>query len=457
MSQQTLPLDEEREVWTVSEILEETRWALENAFSGIWVRGEVTGFRDVRSGHWYFGLKDDSAVLPVAMFRGDNRSVPFELEEGLEVTACGTLTLYAAQGRFQLIAKTLEPAGWGAQQLAYEQLKQQLASEGLFDEDRKRPLPVLPRCIGVVTSAQGAAWHDMRKVWERRGVAVRALLAHATVQGERAASGIVAAMELLQQHGAAEVIIVGRGGGSREDLWAFNEESVARAIAECSVPVISAVGHEIDFGISDLVADRRAATPTAAAEIVAPSRDELLQRVDALQRRVRQRCEGAVARSARRLHEPWLTRSLSEPARAVTAHQQRVDLAWERIDLALEDSLERASSGLARVSTSLVRHEPTTLLARSERQLLAVRAQLRAALGAQLERRRGRLGATAARTEALSPLAVLGRGYALCQDDTGSVLRDATETTVGAGIRVQLARGRLQCEVTSTETHVDEP
>jgi len=456
MSQQTLPLDEGREVWTVSEILEETRWALENAFSGIWVRGEVTSFRAVHSGHWYFGLKDENAVLPVAMFRGDNRSVPFKLEEGLEVTACGNLTLYAPQGRFQLIAKSLEPAGWGAQQLAYEQLKQQLAGEGLFDEDRKRPLPLLPRCVGVVTSAQGAAWHDMRKVWERRGVAVRAILAPATVQGERAVPEIVAAIELLQQHGAAEVIIVGRGGGSREDLWAFNEEPVARAIAASSVPVISAVGHEIDFAISDLVADRRAATPTAAAEIVAPSRDELLQRVDALHRRALQGCQSAATRGARRLHEPWLTRALNEPARAVTAHQQRVDLVWERAESALDESLQRAREGLSDVGRSLLRHEPTTLLARGERRLLGVRSQLQTAFAAQLERRRGRLGASAARTEALSPLAVLGRGYALCQDDNGSLLRDAEDTAAGATVRVQLARGRLRCEVTHTEAHVDD-
>jgi len=411
MSQQTLPLDEEREVWTVSEILEETRWALENAFNGIWVRGEITGFRPVRSGHWYFSLKDDKAVLPVAMFRGDNRSVPFELEEGLEVTACGHLTLYAAQGRFQLIAKSLEPAGWGAQQLAYEQLKQRLAAEGLFDEERKRPLPLIPSCVGVVTSAQGAAWHDMRKVWERRGVALRALLAPATVQGQSAAGEIIAAIELLQQHGAAEVIIVGRGGGSREDLWAFNDESLARAIAASSVPVISAVGHEVDFAISDLVADRRAATPTAAAEIVAPSRDEMLQRVDSLHRRVQQSCTSAVSRAARRLHEPGLTRALSKPARAVAAHQQRLDVAWD---------------------------------------------QAETAFAAQIQQRRARLGATAARTEALSPVAVLGRGYALCQDEQGSLLRDASDTAAGANVRVQLARGRLHCEVKRTEAHADD-
>lgn len=456
MSQQQLPLEGERQIWSVSEILEETRWALEKAFNGIWVRGEVTGLRALRSGHWYFGLKDDDAVLPVAMFRGDNRSVPFELEEGLEVTACGNLTLYAPQGRFQLVAKTLEPAGWGARQLAYEQLKRRLADEGLFDEDRKRPLPLLPRCVGVVTSAQGAAWHDMRKVWERRGVAVRALLAPATVQGEFAATEIVAAIELLQQHGAAEVIIIGRGGGSREDLWAFNEEPVARAVAASRVPTISAVGHEIDFAITDLVADRRAATPTAAAEIVAPSRDELMQRVDGLHRRVRQGCTGAVSRAARRLHEPRLTRALSEPARAVGTHQQHVDLAWELVEAALDSALQGARDSLGKVGNALVRHEPTALLARSERRMLALRDRFRAAFATRVQQRRGRLGAAAARTEALSPLAVLGRGYALCQDAEGLLLRGANETTVGAAVSVQLARGRLQCEVTRTEAHGDE-
>ena len=457
MNQQTLPLDEERQVWTVSEILEETRWALESAFNGIWVRGEVTGLRAVHSGHWYFGLKDDKAVLPVAMFRGDNRSVPFELKEGLEVTACGHLTLYAAQGRFQLIAKTLEPAGWGAQQLAYEQLKQRLADEGLFDDDRKLPLPLLPRCVGVVTSAQGAAWHDMRRVWERRGVALRAVLAPATVQGNRAAAEIVAAIELLQQHGAAEVIIVGRGGGSREDLWAFNEEPVIRAIDASRIPVISAVGHEVDFALSDLVADRRAATPTAAAEIVAPSRDELLQRVDSLHRRVHQGCASAVSRAARRLHEPRLKRALSEPVRAIAAHQQHLDLAWDQVETAFSDTLQRAMASLGELGTSLVCHEPTAQLARSERRLLGVRDRLRTGFAAQVQARRGRLGASAARTEAMSPLAVLGRGYALCQDDKGSLLRSASETKVGAAVRVQLARGRLHCQVTSTETHADEP
>ncbi len=456
MSQQTLPLDEEREIWTVSEILEETRWALENAFNGIWVRGEVTSLRALRSGHWYFSLKDNDGVLPVAMFRGDNRSVPFELEEGLEVTARGHLTLYAPQGRFQLIAKSLEPAGWGAQQLAYEQLKQRLAAEGLFDDDRKRELPLLPRCVGVVTSGQGAAWHDMRKVWERRGVALRALLAPARVQGEMAAAEIVAAMELLQEHGVAEVIIVGRGGGSREDLWAFNEEIVARAIAESQIPVISAVGHEVDFAISDLVADRRAATPTAAAEIVAPSRDELLQRAHALRRRVEQSCVGTAARAARRLQQPRLTRALSEPARAVAANQQRVDSAWEQLESALDENLQRAERRLGSMSTALLRHEPTALLSRGAQRLAGTRARLRAAAAARIQQRSGRLGAAAARTEALSPLAVLGRGYALCQDAAGALLRDAVDTTVGDNVRVQLARGQLLCQVARVDASVED-
>jgi exodeoxyribonuclease VII large subunit len=451
MTQTSLPLDDAREVFTVSEILAETRWALESTFTGLWVRGEVTGLKALRSGHWYFGLKDENAVLPVAMFRGDNRRVPFDLEEGMEVTASGRLTIYEPQGKFQLIANSLEPAGWGGQQLAFEQLKRRLREAGLFDEARKRPLPLLPRCIGVVTSASGAAWHDMRKVWRRRRVASRAILAPARVQGEYAAGEIAAAIQLLIEHGDAEVIIVGRGGGSREDLWAFNEEVVARAVATCPVPVVSAVGHEVDFTITDLAADRRAATPTAAAEIVAPSTDELVQRLDGLRRRTEQQCRNVVAVSGRRLHAPGLGRSLREPVRAIAAHQQRIDIAWDGIEATLANRVQKTGRRLGAMSRALLRHEPTGLLARNRTRLETLGTGLRTGMQARLQKQRARLGATAARTQAMSPLAVLGRGYALCQDARGQLLRDATAASLGDLVRVRLARGELRCEVTATE------
>jgi len=369
----------------------------------------------------------------------------------MEIVACGRLSLYEPQGRFQLIANTLEPAGWGAQQLAFEQLKRKLAQEGLFDEARKRPLPLLPRCIGVVTSGRGAAWHDMRKVWSRRGIASRALLAPARVQGEYAAGEIVDAIHLLIDHGEAEVIIVGRGGGSREDLWAFNEEVVARAIAAADVPIVSAVGHEVDFTIADLVADTRAATPTAAAEIVAPSTDEMNQRLDGFRRRVLQSCLSTAARAGRLLHDPRLGRSLREPVRAIAAHQQRIDEVWDSVEGAIDASLTQARERVAGAGTQLVRHEPRGALARNDRRLAALDNRIQAAMGDQVRARDARLGATAARTEALSPLAVLGRGYALCQTSAGLVIRDASDTNIGDTVEVRLARGRLHCEVTQTE------
>ncbi len=300
-SQGALPLTgaSDRRVWSVSDLVEDAKWCLETKHSAVWVQGEVSNFRAQASGHWYFDLKDEHAVLPVAMFRSDNIGVPFSIEEGLAVTAFGRLSLFVRAGRFQLIANLLEPRGWGAQQLAFEQLKRRLSAEGLFDEEHKRPLPLLPRCIGVVTSPDGAAWHDMTRVWKRRQVGMRVLLAPSTVQGDRAPQELVAAIELLNRHDQADVLIVGRGGGSREDLWAFNDERVARAISTSRIPVISAVGHEIDVTITDLIADRRAATPTAAAEIVAPARSDLLRRLRAAARRA----ESAVDRRVRQARE----------------------------------------------------------------------------------------------------------------------------------------------------------
>lgn len=448
MTQPDLPLEGGREIWSVSDLVAETRWALEEAFSGVWVRGEISGLTVARTGHHYFSLKDDSAMLDVVLFRSYAQRLPFALEEGIEVLACGNLSLYEPRGRFQLVASDMEPAGWGAQQLAFEQLKRQLESEGLFDDARKRPLPLLPRCIGVVTSAQGAAWHDMRIVWQRREVPVRALLAPATVQGEGAAAQIVDAMQLVIDQGDAEVMIVGRGGGSTEDLWAFNEETVARAIAASPIPVISAVGHEVDVTIADHVADRRAATPTAAAEIVAPSRAELLERIEGSRRRIASHCDAGLARASNRLRAPVLQRALAEPARAAAAHQQRLDLAWEALEDASGAALHRVRERVRRTETALLRHDPSTSLARAEREIATLRGRLRAAAEAVVNRRSPRLAATAARTEAMSPVAVLGRGYSLCENDEGTLIRDSSQVAPGDPVRVRLARGQLRCEVT---------
>lgn len=444
------PMDSER-VWTVSELLAEVRGGLEATFPTVWVRGEISGLRRQASGHWYFNLKDDSAVLNVAMFRGDNIAVPFELEDGLEITAMGRLTLYERAGRFQLIANLLEPVGWGAQQLAFEQLKRRLQAEGLFADERKRTLPGMPACVGVVTSDTGAAWRDMTRVWERRGVNLRVILSPSTVQGPSAAAQIAAAIELLEHHGEAEVVIVGRGGGSREDLWAFNEERVARVIAACAIPVISAVGHEIDVTIADLVADLRAATPTAAAEIVAPARDELLSVLEGLRQRAGGALKALTQRAHRRLYAPPLHRALRRPERSLQAYHQRLDLAWEELEGTLEASLLHRAKRLEMASRALARVTPLRAARRQREALAALSTRLRGSATDRVHAARERLGTLAARTEALSPVAVLGRGYALCRTPDGRLLLRAADVDVGDRVQVRLAAGSLECEVLQTQ------
>lgn len=394
-----------RRVFTVSELVGMCRELLEEAFPLVWVRGEVSNFRVPSSGHWYFDLKDEGAVLPVAMFRSANVAVPFTVEEGMEVVAGGRLSIYPRQGRFQLIGELLEPVGWGSLQLAFEQLKARLQGEGLFDAGRKRPLPLLPRCVGVVTSPTGAAWRDMCRVWRRRQVPLRAILAPARVQGEGAGEQIASAIRSLNRHGRAEVLIVGRGGGSREDLWAFNEEVVVRAIAESAVPVIAAVGHEVDVTLADLAADRRAATPTAAAEIVAAARIELLDRLDRDRHRLRSALRQLLnARRAALLQlDPRLDRRLRRPRQVLELFHQRLDEAWRGLQAGLDRGLQE---------------------------------------------RRERLGLAVARIEALSPLAVLARGYAICRRQRdGAVVRDPSQVAVGEAVRVLLQRGELGCTV----------
>ncbi len=453
-NQGALPLTgaADRRVWSVSDLVEDAKWCLETTYSAVWVQGEVSNFRAQASGHWYFDLKDEHAVLPVAMFRSDNIGVAFEVEEGLEVTAFGRLSLFVRAGRFQLIANLLEPRGWGAQQLAFEQLKRRLAAEGLFDEQRKRTLPLLPRCVGVVTSPDGAAWHDMTRVWERRQVGMRVLLVPATVQGDRAPGDIVAAIELLNQHGQADVMIVGRGGGSREDLGAFNDERVARAIVTSRIPVISAVGHEIDVTIADLIGDRRAATPTAAAEIVAPARSDLVRRL----RGAARRAESAVDRRARqareRLQDNFLRRALERPERRLTAYHQRLDAAWSSTGASVRRQLEAGRARLEAAASRTGRHSPQRVAEHRAARLHTASEALQTMMRGRLHSARERLASTAARTEAMSPLAVLGRGYALCQDASGALVRDAERVANGDRVSVTVRRGWLDCEVVAHST-----
>lgn len=390
---------------SVSELTAHIQATLEADFDEVWVDGEISGLRIPSSGHLYFTLKDAQSQLRAVMFRGYAGLLRFRPEDGLAVTVRGRVSLYAARGDLQLYVSLMEPQGLGAQQLALEQLKATLAAEGLFAPERKRPLPFFPRCVGVVTALHGAAIHDILTILFQRCPYTRVLIRPAKVQGIGAEVDIAAAIRDLNDHGEAEVLIVGRGGGSREDLRAFNEEVVARAIAASAVPVVAAVGHEIDLTIADLVADRRAPTPTAAAEMVVPRWDELQRRIAAGQ----QALETAMARVllARRTALAHLRRRVRDPRQRVTMLHQR---------------------------------------------LYAAAARLRAALRGHEERARARVQALATVLESLSPLAVLARGYSLARTlPAGQIVRDAAMLHPGDPLRLTFARGEARVRVEEIE------
>lgn len=359
---------EERHIYTISELTRNIKQVLEERFPHVWVEGEVSNLRVPSSGHMYFTLKDEAAELHAVMFKGLNRYLRFKPEDGLKIVAFGQVSVYQRRGEYQLVVEKLEPRGLGALQLAFEQLKKKLQEEGLFDEAHKKPIPLLPLRIGVVTSPTGAAIRDIINVIQRRFPNVEILLNPARVQGKGAAEEISEALDELNEMGEVEVIIAGRGGGSLEDLWAFNEEVVARAIYRSRIPVISAVGHEIDYTISDFVADLRAPTPSAAAELVVADKEELVDKLETLQARMKRTLLNTLTLLKNRLAGVRESYAFRRPGEAIRQHQQRVDDLVRNLTLGMSHLLE---------------------------------------LG------RERLAALAGRLESLSPLGVLSRGYSL--------------------------------------------
>ncbi|HYP27883.1 MAG TPA: exodeoxyribonuclease VII large subunit [Blastocatellia bacterium] len=438
-------LMQERRALSVSELTAQVKILVERQFQEVWVEGEVSNFRRHSSGHWYFTLKDEGAMLRCASFRMQNRLIRFTPEDGLTVRAHGRISLYEARGEYQLLVEYLEPVGVGALQVAFEQMKSRLASEGLFDLERKRALPLLPRCIGVVTSPTGAAIRDILRVIKRRNEGVSVKIAPARVQGEGAGSEIAGAIALLNRCEEVDVIIVGRGGGSTEDLWAFNEEAVARAIFESRAPVVSAVGHETDFTIADFVADLRASTPSAAAEIVSIARDE----IQAQLRGLNEAMEGAVRYRLLQLQsdlsEVSSSRAFNEVPARIQAGSQRLDSAI----YSLENAFRRA------VKLKRARHEKVALRLRDsdvrrgliERRgaLALLSERLKSAGRARVESGGEKLSVQAVRLDALSPLAVLGRGYAIAFDSEGRIVKRAADVSRGSRLRVRLGEGEVEC------------
>jgi exodeoxyribonuclease VII large subunit len=454
----SLPFDEERRpqaaspprrrVVTVSELTAAIREVLETGFGDVWVDGEMSNCRLWNTGHLYFTLKDGSAQIKAVMFRSAVRYLKFKPEDGLRVIARGRLGVYDPKGEYQIVCEHLEPHGLGALQLAFDQLKKKLQAEGLFDQARKRPLPSLPRRIGIVTSLDGAAIHDIIKVLGRRHPNARLLIRPTRVQGDGAGDDVARAIRAIVKVPGVDVVIVGRGGGSIEDLQAFNEEGVARAIAASPVPVISAVGHESDVTIADFVADLRAPTPSAAAEMVVSAKDDFCARIDRLERRLGSAARAGLQRRRAVVHGLTSRRGLAgwqirlamrgrhaaelahHLRRAGTAQLARRDRAYRALRLRLESRDLRR--GLSNIRSRLG----------------AADGRLDAASGRSRHRAESRLSSLAGRLENLSPLAVLARGYAVCWNaDRTAILRSVAAVGPGDRVHVRLHDGELDCEV----------
>ena len=438
----------ERKVYTVSELTAGIKGTLEGAFPAVWVEGEISNLRVPSSGHAYFTLKDEGAQLSAVLFRGRGRRVRFEPEDGMHVLAFGGLDVYAARGQYQLVVELMEPQGLGALQLAFEQLKRKLEAEGLFDEGRKRKLPVYPRVIGIVTSPTGAAIRDMLNIIGRRFGDLRILIAPVRVQGDGAPAEIVQALVNLQEMAELDVIVVGRGGGSIEDLWAFNDETVARAIVACRVPVISAVGHETDFTIADFVADLRAPTPSGAAELVVREKLAVIERLVDLYARLKQAVTADVTAQRERLQFLARRRVLTDPARALRDLYRRLDDLQGRLRLGLRAGQRQIRHRLALLTRALSARNPAARISADVALLGQLRGRLVSGAAHGVQASRARFATSVGRLESLSPLAVLSRGYSVTRLPSGALVRSAAQARAGDLLEILLHQGALGARVT---------
>jgi exodeoxyribonuclease VII large subunit len=446
-----------RTIWSVSELSRQLSTALEERFPTVWVEGEISNFKVYGSGHAYFTLKDEGAQIRAVLFRNRMRRIRFEPGDGLHVLAFGAIEIYPQRGEYQLVVELLEPRGLGALQLAFEQLKERLGREGLFDQARKRPLPRFPRKIGIVTSPRGAALHDMLRVIGRRFGEIHVVLAPAKVQGDGAAAEVAQGIRELNALGSVDVIIVGRGGGSLEDLASFNDEMLARTIAASKIPVISAVGHEVDFTIADFVADVRAATPSQAAELVVREKRAVAESVGDLRGRLVRAMSRRLQAQRARLDAVRERRVLTDPHRPLRDLSRRVDEAVERLVRAARASLRHAAHALELATRDLRARNPVVRTRHDRRRLDDLAGRLDRALARGLDRRRHRLVGAAGRLNSLSPLAVLGRGYSLTLSASGQIVRSVEQVAVGDEVSVMLHEGRLDARVTGRKEHDERP
>jgi exodeoxyribonuclease VII large subunit len=437
-----------RRTWTVRDLVAAVRTHIEREYADIWVEGEISNFRAHDSGHFYFTLKDQNAQIRVVMFRSSARLLRFRPDNGMQVVVRGRVTIYEDRGEMQISAEYLEPKGAGALQIAFEQLKAKLEAEGLFDSARKQPLPSLPQKIGIVTSPQAAALHDILNILHRRHHSANILIFPAQVQGESAALEVIAGVRYFNQTKSVEVIIVARGGGSAEDLAAFNHEELARTIAASQIPVVSAIGHETDFTIIDFVADLRAPTPSAAAELVIRSRQEIEEQQESLHRRLEKGIRYHLLMARQRLTEFSQHQAFARMMDLIHRRQQRLDDLVYRMANSERAIIEAQRRRFETLSAAVRHYDVRRILSGIGRDLEAQVSALTAAARNSLLERKVRLDRIDTALHALSPMAILERGYALVFDAEGKLIKDASQVRPGDEISARLAKGTVDAKVT---------
>jgi len=451
MTQLTFNLMPTRQILTVSELTAKIRDLLAKNFTDILVQGEISNCREAQSGHIYFTLKDDRTQVRCVFFKQQRRGMKFRPEDGMQVAVRGSISVYEQRGEYQIYVEALDPIGQGALQLAFEQLKKRLEAEGLFDPARKKPLPLLPSRIGLITSPRGAAVRDVVRILTRRFPNVHLTVFPVRVQGDGSAEEIVKGLKFFNAKKMADVLILARGGGSMEDLWAFNEEIVARAIAASEIPVISGVGHETDFTIADFVADVRASTPSAAAELVVQTRREFDKHIADLRENLSGLIRFRLLELSRRIHELSARRGFRRPLDLLRQQRQRADEMTSRLALGLRARLEQSRKRFTAAHLRIASFDFRVKIAAFRLRLEKRSADLGLRIERLLRAKRERLVRLALQLEERSPLRVLERGYAIATDASGSVLRSVDQVQLGDPVAIQLHRGKLSTEVKKKE------
>lgn len=442
-----IDIEQHQEIYTVTRLNKEVRFLLEESFPFIWIEGEISNFAAPHSGHWYFSLKDANAQARCAMFRPHNRKLNFLPKDGMHVLIKVRVSLYENRGDFQLIAEEMEEQGEGKLRRAFEVLKKKLEAAGLFDPTHKKPLPIFPKQIGVVTSPTGAAIRDILTVLKRRFPCVPVIIYPTLVQGDAAAPNIVNAIQTANQRNECDVLILARGGGSLEDLWPFNEEILAHAVYKSQIPIISGVGHEVDFTIADFVADKRAPTPSAAAEMVTPDKAELMQIILRNKQQILRQMQQKL--SHLKQHLSWTQKHLYQqhPKRRLVEKMQQLDFCESTLVKLQHQLLTKWQHQLKNLSIKLYSCTPGYRIHALQNQINLYQQQLKNVTTAQLSKQQTRLANAAAKLDALSPLATLQRGYAIATTKDQHVLRNARETNIGDAVYVRLSKGSIDCKV----------